>query len=57
MKRFLLFTGDFYYPGGGWEDFIQDFDSFEEAREAGRQTGDNWYQIVDAETMEEIGGR
>lgn len=54
MKRFLLFAGDMYYPGGGWSDFMEDFDSLEEARNGGRQTSDDWYQIVDTETMKEV---
>lgn len=31
MKAVLLFAGETYYPGGGWEDFVQDCDSVDEA--------------------------
>lgn len=31
MKRFLLFIYDHYYPGGGWSDFVGDFDTESEA--------------------------
>ena len=31
MKRFLLFTGLYYYPSGGMDDFREDFDTLEEA--------------------------
>lgn len=31
MKRYLLFAGSCYYPSGGIEDFIKDFDTKEEA--------------------------
>ena len=68
MKRFLLFTHDTYYPGGGWHDFKGDFDTKEEAEELGAKylTWDNpqkWendqWHIVDMETGEEVscGGR
>lgn len=30
MKRYLLFKMDCYYPMGGMNDFIKDFDSLEE---------------------------
>lgn len=33
MKRYLLFAGNFYYPNGGAEDFVKDFDNFDEALE------------------------
>jgi hypothetical protein len=26
MNRYLLFGGESYYPGGGWGDFLGDFD-------------------------------
>ena len=31
MKRFFAFCGDNYYPSGGMDDFIGDFDTVEEA--------------------------
>ena len=31
MKRFWLFAGAVYYPGGGMSDFQGDFDSLDEA--------------------------
>ena len=34
MKRYLAFYGDFYYPQGGIDDFIDDYDTIEEAKEA-----------------------
>jgi hypothetical protein len=33
MKRFLLFAGENYYPSGGMEDFINSFDSEQEAKD------------------------
>jgi hypothetical protein len=37
MHRFLVFGGDYYYPCGGWEDFQDSFDSFEEAQNLARK--------------------
>jgi len=31
MKNYLAFYGEYYYPSGGMEDFIGDFDTIEEA--------------------------
>lgn len=52
MKRFLLFAGDQYYPRGGWDDFIKDFDSLESAIEhvARRNVLRGWIHIVDTES-------
>ena len=41
---YLLFAGDFYYPGGGMNDLVGSFDSVEEAIEAGKQN--EWYHVV-----------
>ncbi len=56
MKRYLLFGGDSYYPGGGWDDFINDFDTIVEAREEAKQKlhKNQWWQIIDTTTKEEI---
>ena len=57
MKRYLLFAGYKYYPGGGWKDFENDYDTIEEAENAGEEfTKENytWYQIIDTTTKEEI---
>ena len=50
MKRYLLFTGDKYYPNGGMYDFRHDFDSLEEAKQYWEKTdrGD-WAHIYDFE--------
>lgn len=52
MKRFLVFSGDHYYPGGGWSDFKGSYDTADEARVAASGTGHEWTQIVDTETGE-----
>ena len=51
MKRFLLFGFDNYYPMGGMNDFVGDFDSREEARaDANINGGRDFYQILDTES-------
>lgn len=46
--------GDTYYPNGGWEDFIDDFDSIEEALARATKNGRDWFHIVDTETAKII---
>ncbi len=58
MKRFLLFSGPQYYPGGGWDDFIDSFDSLEEAQQYIADKCSEWGQwshIIDTSTWEKIG--
>ena len=45
MKRYLLFCYDRYDRGGGWLDFVDSFNSVEEAM-AARQL--ECYQVVDS---------
>jgi hypothetical protein len=52
MKRFLLFTGDDYYPAGGWGDFQDSYDTLIEATSA-KTTGD-WWHVIDATNGEEL---
>lgn len=44
---FLVFTGDEYYPLGGWEDYKGQEPSLDEARSMAEKVGGDWYQIVD----------
>jgi len=51
MNRFLVFSGDFAHPGGGFEDFISSFKSLDDVWEWS-QSGQkldawDWFQIVD----------
>lgn len=50
-KRYLVFAGDFYYPGGGWDDFKGAHDTLESAQGAAKTAGGDWCHIVDTETM------
>lgn len=53
MKQFLLFSGLKYYPLGGMEDFVKDFDSLEEASEYGKTIEDkgdhDWWNVYDTD--------
>jgi hypothetical protein len=54
MKRYLLFT---YYLGrslGGAKDFLDSFDTVEEALDNILDEWTRYYQVVDAETMETV---
>lgn len=51
MKRFLVFGGDCYYPGGGWEDFRGDFDTMPDAFAAAPKYGKDWWHVVDTTEM------
>lgn len=52
MNRFLLFSGDVWYPSGGWNDFSGDFPTQEEALKfaANNTSSYMWFHIVDSET-------
>lgn len=53
MKRFLVFTGDTYYPGGGWSDFSGSFDTLDEAKKGAvakmHLDHEDWAHVVDSE--------
>ena len=67
MKRYLMFGSDeCYYASGGWNDFVDSFDTIEEvvaywskwsAREYNRPFGDKtlvWYHCVDTDISEVV---
>ena len=61
LRRFLLFTGYYYYPAGGMDDFREDFDTLEEAVAGlelflkGEAAPDTyWAHIYDTETRKEV---
>ncbi len=67
MKRFMAFYGSVYYPSGGMDDFVGDFDSMEEALEAiNRKNAEGsdevrwryaWAHIYDTESRAEVWSR
>jgi hypothetical protein len=52
MRRFLLFGYDSYYPCGGWNDLICDYETAAEAFAIKLTT--DFRQIIDTETMKEV---
>lgn len=58
MKRYALFSGANYYPGGGWDDFVAAFDAADEATTEGlgklKRKEDDWFQVVDLHTGERV---
>lgn len=56
MKRFLVFGGWTYYPGGGWDDFVGDFENVEDAIAATKDPSsrNDWWHIIDSETKQEV---
>ena len=51
MKRYLIFCGDYYYPGGGAEDFFSAKGTLEQAEavmaDKEFQRGIDWAHIFD----------
>ena len=49
MKPYLLFGGRVENPGGGWDDFIEDFSTLDDALSSGAIIKDKgfWYHIID----------
>ena len=54
LKRFAVFSGDQFYPNGGWRDFRSSYATIKAARQAAEGNkslipGD-WIQIIDLRT-------
>lgn len=45
IKRYFLFCGDTYYPGGGMSDYSGSFGSIEAAKEALLLRNIDWFNI------------
>ena len=57
MKRYILFASLNYYPQGGMDDFIKDFETLEEAKKHAEKyydTSDYWAHIYDVELKKEV---
>ena len=54
VKKYLVFMFDDYYPGGGWNDFVNSFDSIEEGKKVIWDEKQDNSQIVDSHTGEII---
>lgn len=54
MKKFIVFSGDIYYPIGGASDLHSSFDTLEKAMVVAEKEGGRyqWSQVVDSESFE-----
>lgn len=46
MKRFLLFSFPEFYPSGGFEDFVECFDTIEDAKEYHESHNVDYYKEI-----------
>ena len=53
---YALFAGDFYYPCGGWNDYVGTYGSYAEAQAVaikGDTAGEyDWWHVVNLDTSE-----
>lgn len=49
MKRFWLFAGDAYECGGGMKDFIESFDTVDDAIKHLVDGGSDWAHVLDTQ--------
>lgn len=54
LKRYLTFSYDAYYPGGGWSDFVSSHDTIDEAMAAGRAKGRDYVEVIDLHSGEQV---
>lgn len=58
-KPFILFCGFTYYPAPGWQGYIGDFETLEQACESGIENSQNeydWWQVVDLDQKKIVAG-
>ena len=55
MKKYLVFAGETYYPGGGFNDYVGSSNSLQSAIDMGEDdTWSDWWHIVDTESMKMV---
>ncbi|WP_034299021.1 hypothetical protein [Herbaspirillum sp. RV1423] len=47
MKRYAVFAGPYYYPAGGWDDFVGFIDALDEVATALPDHVVDWWHVVD----------
>lgn len=50
LRRYLLFAGYRYYPQGGMDDLVQDFDTYDELEEYVEGMDEEWYNVLDMQS-------
>jgi hypothetical protein len=59
MKRYIMFTGDTYYPNPGWYGFAKDYKTIKEIKEDLSNNfvkNYDWWHVVDLRTGEIVMG-
>ena len=56
MKKYLVFTGETYYPSRGWGDFLRSVETEQEARELCEGSRYVWSHYVDRDTEKVVSG-
>ena len=58
LKRFLLFANVTYYAHGGWNDFVDSFDTIDDATKHAMEYVDrldlDWWHVVDSTTGQKV---
>lgn len=50
--NYLVFAGQDYYPGRGWENFVRAARTLDDALEIAASATGDWWQVVELETFE-----
>lgn len=51
MKRFILFSGDDYYPNGGMKDMTGSYDTLDQAIAAFNEVDENGWRVAGQDWM------
>jgi len=52
MKRFMIFAGENYYPSGGMNDFVGEFDTISQCIIRLSKRRADWWNILDTQTKQ-----
>ena len=48
---YYVFSGEHYYPAGGWGDFIGEAETLDDALALAAKFQGDWYEVVSVETL------
>lgn len=51
-ERYLTFSGDHYYPQGGWDDLVGSSETLADAILMGER--EEWWHVIDSRTLEVV---